>query len=65
MNQPAPRDAIRRLIGAAFDAGAAAAQRPVSTRMQEKLRQQEYADTLIEAWIDAAIRERAAPGGAS
>ena len=65
MNQPAPRDAIRRLIGAAFDAGVGAAPRPASTRMQEKLRQQDYADTLIEAWIDAALRERTAPGGAS
>lgn len=65
MNQPAPRDAIRRLIGAAFDAGINAAARPASTRMQEKIRQQDYADTLIEAWIDAALRERTAPGGAA
>ncbi len=62
---PNRKESIRRLIGASFEAGVTAATRPLSARMQEKAKEQEYALNLFETWLDAEVAERLAQGGAS
>lgn len=62
---PTRKEAIRRLIGAAFDAGVTAATRPLSARIKDKATEQDYAASLFETWIEGEVRERLAQGGAS
>ncbi|MBW6399535.1 hypothetical protein KPL78_16880 [Roseomonas sp. HJA6] len=58
-------DAIRRLIGAAFDAGVAAASRPASRRNDARIEQMNYGTSIVESWIEQDVEQRSAAGGAS
>ncbi|MBW6399969.1 hypothetical protein KPL78_19065 [Roseomonas sp. HJA6] len=62
---PTRNDAIRRLIGVAFDAGVAAASRPLARRNEARIAQQDYATAIVQGWIDLDAEQRTAPGGAS
>lgn len=52
------QDAIRRLIGAAFDAGVTAASSRSPRRAEARQQQLDYADQIIASWIDTDVAQR-------
>lgn len=61
MNPPTLEQIIRRVVGAAFDAGLAAAIRPADRRARAREDQVEYGFTLLRAHIEAEAARAPAP----
>jgi hypothetical protein len=53
MTNPTIEQLVRRIVGAAFDAGQAAANRPAATRATAREDQVAYAVTILTANIEA------------